>query len=107
MEIWFLGVMFRSKYHFRHFIVSVVALGISLVAFFVLGGGEEYFTLVFIYSVFGLFFFSLFLQATIETEWGDKNGEVWSKDCIWFNGLMAFIFFLEIVGALAHKSYFQ
>ena len=107
MEIWFLRVMFRSKYHFRHFIVSVVALGISLVAFFVLGGGEEYFTLVFIYSVFGLFFFSLFLQATIEAEWGDRNGEVWSKDCIWFNGLMAFIFFLEIAGALAHKSYFQ
>ena len=105
MEIWFLRVMFRSKYHFRHFIVSVVALGISLVAFFVLGGGEEYFTLVFIYSVFGLFFFSLFLQATIETEWGDKNGEVWSKDCIWFNALMTAIYILGIIGTIARASY--
>src|SRR3989344_7554293 len=104
MEIRFLGVLFRSKYHFRHFIVSMVALGISLVAFFTLGDGEEYFPLVFGYFVFALLFFSLFLQATIETEWGDKNGEVWSKDCIWFNALMTAIYILGIIGTIARAS---
>ena len=31
-------------------------------------------------------------MAIVKTDWGKKNDHVWSRDCIWFNALMAALY---------------
>ena len=107
IELAFLGIRFRSEHHLRHFLFSMVALGTSAFVFLFFVSVEQYFQLVFFLCVLIVCYLSVALKAAEQTGWGMLNGKMWSVDCIWFNGLMALIFFLGIIGALAHKSYFQ
>ena len=102
----FLGISFRSEHHKRHFILSMVALAISIGVFSIFVLVRQYSGLVWFLSFMTLCYGGISLEALVRTNGGVFNAKVWSVDCIWFNALMAGIFFLGVIGALVHKTYF-
>ncbi len=105
-----LGITFRSVSHLRWFIGSMLIFFFST-AFLLSGLCFTRDRLSFIKKFNGMWwalsfsYISMALMAVFCTlMWG--NGSVVSKDCIWFNGIMALIYYLiyRIAGRYLQKA---
>lgn len=98
-QVTFWGLSFRSASHMHWFQMSVVVFALSvlslLVWFFFFRKSNDFLICPFVMWQLG--FAIHVLQppiALIVTRGGTVNGPIYSVDCIWFNALMACIYFL-------------
>ena len=93
MTLRIFGVSFRSRKHFEWFGETTALLCLSVFLTVALlwspkGPGISYaFVGIFLFLAF--FYAIITVVAVIETNWGKKNHELFSKDCIWFNTAVA------------------
>ena len=83
----FFGISFRNKAHRGYFVLSLIVITICITMSIYsynrvwLAYGRE----VFIVNVIG---------AIIVTRFGQRTTELYSQDCIWWNGLLTVILYL-------------
>jgi hypothetical protein len=91
-----LGIAFRSGHHYWHFKVSTAVLGLTLflavLSHFEKRRGNNSFPLTGIALCWGSMYAFLSMEAYRVTQGGTINGPMWSRDCIWFNGLLAIVY---------------
>lgn len=94
-----LGLSFRSKSHRHHFRASILLVCAVLGMAIVLPAVAAPFAMPCVMA-----HGSIMLTALEQTRWGRVNGKRFSRDCIWFNGLMAIVYAVITVVAfhLAH-----
>lgn len=80
----FLGIRFRNNGHRTHFLTSVCATCISILSAVVT---NSTYALGWCFVIYGL----LCLTAIRKTKFGKKEDRDFSKDCIWWNGLISLI----------------
>lgn len=89
----FLGITFRSSYHVDWFIMTMTLFGASLLWSVICLLQRCYEGPVMIWFLLGIVSLATFMSAISQTKFGTINGPVWSVDCIWYNGLLAGIYF--------------
>src|SRR3989344_1082414 len=90
MEVEFLGIAFRSASHLAWFKMNLTIFVLSWAWYLASRSGRHWRFL----SVFcsATTFNAIFTIAVRLFKGVALDGEVYSRDCIWFNGLMAFIY---------------
>ena len=93
---------FRNKYHLGWFLATTFVVSMSAVL--MMAPGKTTTTQVFM----GLIYFTMapiHLWATIEaaivTLWKKEPNEQFSKDCVWYNGLLCAIYVVLIIQLLS------
>ncbi len=90
----FLGITFRNDDHMGWFIITMTIL----ISTFIIGAvsimwAKNYEAPRMMWLAFGWFSALTSLDAVFETRFGTVNGYVYSVDCIWYNALLAGIYF--------------
>lgn len=79
-----MGIKFRRESHFRYFVFSLMFL--ASCAFMSVNYNDR------IWLIAARGFFSVNVVAAIfATRFGKINTELYSRDCIWWNGLLAIV----------------
>ena len=105
MELEFIGIEFRSLGHLYWFIgtCSLFASSVLSVLVLILWKRLSKFIVSLVFSFAGGHF-AVAVMTAVMTEWGTKNGLVYSGDCIWFNGMAACAYVLLFVFAVSHTE---
>ena len=91
----FLGIVFRSAGHVSWFKFTMVMMALSII---VSGGlliARVYIGPSIVWGCHAFPSFLISLRAVFATKFGAVNGSVWSVDCIWYNGMLAGIYFFS------------
>lgn len=89
----FLGITFRSANHMYWFRLNIIMLGACIIISAILVFLKVWSLAIPILIAFGTTSALTAITAIIVTRFGKENGPYYSKDCIWFNGLLAGIYF--------------
>jgi hypothetical protein len=100
--IQWMGITFRSQGHLNWFLVCMFIFGITVLAFLIelyLNRKERksYFVVIGVWQFFGICYVVHSCCAILVTNFGKVNGPIYSTDCIWFNGVVAVIYFLAAI----------
>ncbi|MBI1957046.1 MAG: hypothetical protein HYS44_01130 [Candidatus Niyogibacteria bacterium] len=87
------GIVFRSSSHMLWFIMTMVLLGESTVVSVICVRIKLYIGPAILFSFLGILSLTISIAAVGVTEWGTINGPKWSADCIWYNALLAGLYF--------------
>lgn len=87
------GITFRSGYHLSWFLITMTLFGASVVCSVICLWQRCYSWPIEIWFFLGIMSLGTSLSAITVTHFGVINGPIWSMDCIWYNGLLAGIYF--------------
>lgn len=108
-KVRFLGITFRSELHCAWFIDSTSFLAVLLVcAVAVLASATPKISsvLVVLLGIIAVFYHVSFaVAAVIYTKRGKMNGHIFSRDCIWFNALMAGVYIALCFGVIVIREF--
>lgn len=107
-QVKFLGITFRSKSHCTHFVGSMhfFAVYVATVALSLFEPQAPQGAVTVLFFVFFAIHLLIFMVALWQTDYGRKNGPVYSKDCIWFNAAMAGIYIVFTITAIIAREFF-
>lgn len=104
----FIGITFRSESHCAWFVASMFffAVFVAIIALFLFVPQMPKGAVIIPCSMLFGFHLPTAAVALWQTDYGRKNGPVYSKDCVWFNAAMAGIYIVFTVAVIIAREFF-